>query len=225
MFIPVNGGQGISRPFVVGLILLLVFLGMQSDFVPSRSADSPALGEFSPNGKDSTKERVGIDSLRLSVSALLFSATCWPSHKLLDCLQIILELSQSNEKLEVTVLAPTTSSQTMFLLQLTARNCVWWLQKELYQLQQHLLLLKHAAHQHGVEHSSRLGTMLYDDGFALPGDSNATIAKTESRIPEADSEDLGTVRADTVGETTITHQLPQHLHRTHHQTQEAVSSP
>ncbi|KAL3132539.1 hypothetical protein ABBQ32_009080 [Trebouxia sp. C0010 RCD-2024] len=167
MFIPVNGGQGISRPFVVGLILLLVFLGMQSDFVPSRSADSPALGEFSPNGKDSTKER------------------------------IILELSQSNEKLE----------------------------KELYQLQQHLLLLKHAAHQHGVEHSSRLGTMLYDDGFALPGDSNATIAKTESRIPEADSEDLGTVRADTVGETTITHQLPQHLHRTHHQTQEAVSSP
>lgn len=70
--------------------------------------------------------------------------------------------------------------------------------------------------------------MLYDDGFALPGDSNATIAKTESRIPndtQADVEDLGTAHADTVGETTITHQLPQHLHRTHHQTQEAVSSP
>ena len=58
MFIPVTGGQGISRPFVVGLILLLVFLGMQSDFVPPRSADSPAAEELTASGKDSTKERV-----------------------------------------------------------------------------------------------------------------------------------------------------------------------
>ena len=100
----------------------------------------------------------------------------------------------------------------------------------MYQLQQHLLLLKHAAHQHGVEHSSRLGTMLYDDGFGLPADSNATIAKTDSKIPQADNlkpdaEELGAVHVDTVGETTNTHQLPQHLHRTHHQTQEGVSPP
>ena len=58
MFIPVNGGQGISRPFVVGLILLLVFLGMQSDFVPSRPADGPASEEVAATSKDSTKERV-----------------------------------------------------------------------------------------------------------------------------------------------------------------------
>ena len=70
MFIPVNGGQGISRPFVVGLILLLVFLGMQSDFVPSRSADSPALEELGANGKDSTKERVETDSLRFRPAPL-----------------------------------------------------------------------------------------------------------------------------------------------------------
>lgn len=58
MFIPVTGGQGISRPFVVGLILLLVFLGMQSDFVPPRSADSPATAELTASGKELTKERV-----------------------------------------------------------------------------------------------------------------------------------------------------------------------
>ena len=62
MFIPVNGGQGISRPFVVGLILLLVFLGMQSDFVPSRQADSSAPEELVASGKDSTKERVNFES-------------------------------------------------------------------------------------------------------------------------------------------------------------------
>lgn len=58
MFVPVTGGQGISRPFVVGLILLLVFLGMQSDFVPPRSADSPAAEGPAASGKDATKERV-----------------------------------------------------------------------------------------------------------------------------------------------------------------------
>ena len=62
MFIPVNGGQGVSRPFVVGLILLLVFLGMQSDFVPSRSAESPASEDLAASGKDSTKERVHSDT-------------------------------------------------------------------------------------------------------------------------------------------------------------------
>ncbi len=56
MFIPVNGGQGISRPFVVGLILLLVFLGMQSDLVPSRP-DSTTEEAAAP-AKDVTKERV-----------------------------------------------------------------------------------------------------------------------------------------------------------------------
>jgi hypothetical protein len=56
MFIPVNGGQGISRPFVVGLILLLVFLGMQSDLVPSRPESSTE--EAEAPAKDVTKERV-----------------------------------------------------------------------------------------------------------------------------------------------------------------------
>ncbi|KAL0049589.1 hypothetical protein WJX82_005502 [Trebouxia sp. C0006] len=69
MFIPVNGGQGISRPFVVGLILLLVFLGMQSDLVPSRPESSTE--EAEAPAKDVTKER------------------------------IILELSKSNERLEM----------------------------------------------------------------------------------------------------------------------------
>lgn len=56
MFIPVNGGQGMSRPFVVGLILLLVFLGMQSDLVPSKQPET----EVTPEGnkKESAKERV-----------------------------------------------------------------------------------------------------------------------------------------------------------------------
>ena len=56
MFIPVNGGQGISRPFVVGLILLLVFLGMQSDLVPSRPEST--IEEAAAPAKDVTKERV-----------------------------------------------------------------------------------------------------------------------------------------------------------------------
>lgn len=143
---------------------------------------------------------------------------------MLACLQIILELSQSNEKLEVIFLAPGTSSNTVCLLRFATQDYVWWLQKELYQLQQHLLLLKHAAHQHGVQHSSRLGTMLYDDDFVLPGDSNTTVLKTDSSMHDNKLEALhpDTVTAD---ETTNTHQLPQHSHRTHHQTKQAVSSP
>ena len=56
MFIPVNGGQGMSRPFVVGLILLLVFLGMQSDLVPSKQPETEVTVEG--NKKDSANERV-----------------------------------------------------------------------------------------------------------------------------------------------------------------------
>lgn len=66
MFIPLNGGQGISRPFVVGLILLLVFLGMQSDLVPSKQADSESTTK--PNSKGTAKEKVGSDIAR----------HCWP---------------------------------------------------------------------------------------------------------------------------------------------------
>lgn len=58
MFIPINGGQGISRPFVVGLILLLVFLGLQSDLVPSKQPDTDSTPQA--NTKESAKERVGI---------------------------------------------------------------------------------------------------------------------------------------------------------------------
>ena len=58
MFIPVNGGQGISRRFVVGLILLLVFLGMQSDLVPSKQPDSENTAKSSSKG--SAKEKVGL---------------------------------------------------------------------------------------------------------------------------------------------------------------------
>ena len=57
MFIPVAGGQGISRPFVVGLILLLVFLGLQSDLVPSKP-DSE--GKPVADKKESAKERVSL---------------------------------------------------------------------------------------------------------------------------------------------------------------------
>lgn len=110
----------------------------------------------------------------------------------------------------------------------------WWLQKELQQLQQHILLLKHAAHQHGIEHSSRLGTMLYDDGFTLPDDSNKTIVDTDSSVHGAAetgaferSHDprLAALPTDIVGETSSAHEVSQHSHRTHHQTQQAVSSP
>lgn len=107
MFIPVTGGQGISRPFVVGLILLLVFLGMQSDFVPPRSADSPAAEELIASGKDSTKERVQTISVHRLLGVLWAGDVCQQSSESLIYLQIILELSKSNEKLEVILLAPT----------------------------------------------------------------------------------------------------------------------
>lgn len=171
MFIPVNGGQGISRPFVVGLILLLVFLGMQSDFAPSRPADSAAAENSTVSTKDSTKER------------------------------IILELSKSNEKLEA----------------------------ELHQLQQHILLLKHAAHQHGVEHNSRLGVMLYDDGYvAAQGNATHTDPATSAQEPAANAtspalHDARAVLHDSsaVRDSPSKHTLP---HRIHHQTQGADSS-
>ena len=73
--------------------------------------------------------------------------------------------------------------------------------------------------------------MLYDDGFALPDDSNKTI--TDSSIHSADIGAVERLRdphvaalpSDIVGETSSAHDLPQHTHRTHHQTQQAVSSP
>ncbi len=103
MFIPVSGGQGISRPFVVGLILLLVFLGMQSDFVPTRPPDSSTTEETAVPAKDSAKERVKFccmsDHLELCCKALLKYICKMSVH-----LQIILELSKSNEKLEVACL-------------------------------------------------------------------------------------------------------------------------
>lgn len=172
MFIPVNGGQGISRPFVVGLILLLVFLGMQSDFVPSRPADSSTSEEATVPAKDSAKER------------------------------IILELSKSNEKLE----------------------------KELLQLQQHLLLVKHAAHQHGVEHSSRLGSMLYNDGILTH--SNGTDVEVASQQGVTESASVEVVHNTSDGEEDVgqvknasRRELPQHSHRTHHLAQQTASSP
>ena len=96
MFIPVNGGQGISRPFVVGLILLLVFLGMQSDLVPSRPESTSE--EAAAPAKDTTKERVCSDFLPDHYNNTLYTHILY---KLCTCLQIILELSKSNEKLEV----------------------------------------------------------------------------------------------------------------------------
>ena len=106
------------------------------------------------------------------------------------------------------------------------------LQKDLHQLQQHILLLKHAAHQHGVEHSSRLGVMLYDDGFALADNSNNTVAKPDSAAHSAaDLDTLG--RLDDVTSTDIVStdgsdasigaESLQQSHRTHHSAQHAIS--
>ena len=158
----------------------------------------------------------------------------------LTCMQIILELSKSNEKLEVILLALVSYCDQkviavgLFCCSKLKLSDLWWLQTELQQLQQHLLLLKHAAHQHGIEHSSRLGTMLYDDGFLLPGNGNKTVVNTDSSPHETAG--IGTVEeshnprpaalpSDTFSETSMTHDVPQHSHRTHHQAQQAVSSP
>lgn len=76
--------------------------------------------------------------------------------------------------------------------------------------------------------------MLYDDGFLLPGDGNKTVVNTDSSphetadiatLEESHDPRLGALPSDTVSETSLTHEVPQHSHRTHHQAQQAVSSP
>lgn len=106
------------------------------------------------------------------------------------------------------------------------------LQKELHQLQQHILLVKHAAHQHGVEHTSKLGSMLYDDGIALPADNNSSDVDLISQQDDAHSEaaDLELLSeahaqesdSDTVKNASSRREMP---HRTHHQTQQTLVSP
>ena len=76
--------------------------------------------------------------------------------------------------------------------------------------------------------------MLYDDGFLLPDDGNKTVVNTDSSPHETaeigiaeESHDprLGALPSETVSETNVMHDRPQHSHRTHHQAQQAVSSP
>ncbi len=103
-------------------------------------------------------------------------------------------------------------------------------QKELHQLQQHLLLVKHAAHQHGVEHGSKLGSMLYDNDVALPAESNPTDVRSASRQDAAASgaaDQLSDAHAqgldmENVSDTGSRHEMP---HRTHHHVQQNAASP
>lgn len=78
--------------------------------------------------------------------------------------------------------------------------------------------------------------MLYDDGFMSSDNSNHTVATTESTVrdtavneavEEAHDEHVGALNADAASKTSGSHahELPQHSHRNHHQTQQAVSSP
>ncbi len=101
-------------------------------------------------------------------------------------------------------------------------------QKELHQLQQHLLLVKHAAHQHGVEHSSKLGSMLYDNDVAFVAESNNTDVRTASwqdaavsgaadHLSDAHAQGLD---VQNVSDTGSRHEMP---HRTHHHVQSAAS--
>lgn len=104
------------------------------------------------------------------------------------------------------------------------------LQKELHQLQQHILLVKHAAHQHGVEHTSKLGSMLYDDGIALAADINSSDVVLISQQDDAHSEAAELLSeahaqesdSDTVRNASSRREMP---HRTHHQTQQTSVSP
>lgn len=103
-------------------------------------------------------------------------------------------------------------------------------QKELHQLQQHLLLVKHAAHQHGVEHSSKLGSMLYDNDVAFVAESNSTDVRSASRQDAAVSgaaDQLSDAHAQSldvqnVSDTGSRHEMP---HRTHHHFQQSAASP
>ncbi|KAA6427625.1 MAG: hypothetical protein FRX49_02288 [Trebouxia sp. A1-2] len=111
--------------------------------------------------------------------------------------RIILELSKSNERLE----------------------------KELHQLQQHLLLVKHAAHQHGVEHSSKLGSMLYDNDVAFVAESNSTDVRSASwqdaavsgaadQLSDAHAQGLDVQNVKTCSTELIEGQDPKHTSKT-----------
>lgn len=76
--------------------------------------------------------------------------------------------------------------------------------------------------------------MLYDDGFLLPSGSNQTAVDADAAPQE--TAEMGTFEgshdphpgalpSNTISETSIAHDVPQHSHRTHHQAQQAVSSP
>ena len=103
-------------------------------------------------------------------------------------------------------------------------------QKELHQLQQHLLLVKHAAHQHGVEHSSKLGSMLYDNDVAFVAESNSTDVRTASwqdeAVPAAADQSSNAhaqgLDVQNVSDTGSRHEMP---HRTHHHVQQSAASP
>ena len=97
-------------------------------------------------------------------------------------------------------------------------------QKELHQLRQHLLLLKHAAHEHGVEHSSRLGMMLYEDGVATPAPGTgmnstlqqaATVSEAAEPLHEADD----SKPVEGIRDVDSKNQLPKTSHRPRHHPQ------
>ena len=105
---PMPMSQNISRPFVVGLVMLLLFLSMQTDWGSGkqqpggRRADLRQLGfPAAPQGLQlpSTKEKVTTVELDAPVATIAH-------HSMREscefcCLQIIYELSLSNDKLEV----------------------------------------------------------------------------------------------------------------------------
>jgi len=86
-----------------------------------------------------------------------------------------------------------------------------------------------------VEHNSRLGSMLYDDGVIFSAAGNGTNANTVSQSDQyvADSETVEVLHdahvedrnPDAVKSTGSRRELPQHSHRTQHQSQQAASSP
>ena len=62
--------QGVSRPFIVGLVMLLLFLSLQTDWTATRSgsgggrkADFRSSSAASPNPRGTTRERVNDDHI------------------------------------------------------------------------------------------------------------------------------------------------------------------
>ena len=69
--------------------------------------------------------------------------------------------------------------------------------------------------------------MLYDNGFTLSGNTNATAGEAHSLVhPAADAKVLegppdarsGEVVSETATDVNIRHEIPQHSNRTYHQT-------